>query len=110
MLRGILSLRSGWEGLRAVGFLVLAGLGLDAAGKCFERRRRRSLLASRDELPDEQIHVRYYPEAGEAKEAVLKAWHRIASVLHVEPGRLRPQDRFEDLVALPGWLRGPDWA
>ena len=69
-----------------------------------ERASRRSRLASRPVLSDEQIYKEFYGGEAISFDEFLRAWRTIGSHLHVEAGRLRPTDMFADLLGVPAWL------
>ncbi len=74
-----------------------------------ERRNRRRLLHLRPRLNDREIIARYYAGSELPAPRVTEAWHTVATVLCVEPGRLRPEDRLDTLFGLPAWLAPWDW-
>jgi hypothetical protein len=71
-----------------------------------ERARRQAMLQSRLELSDDDIYKQFYANTGISQTEISKIWHKIAEILHVNSGQLRPDDNFEDLLCLPKWLAG----
>lgn len=61
-----------------------------------ERMWRRRFLSDRAVMSCEEI-FQTFKDAVFDKEGFVRAWQEVASALHVDPGRLRPEDRLEDL-------------
>lgn len=63
------------------------------------------MLQSRETLNDDVIYNLFYTDSNVPKAAVGKVWHEIAKMLHVNPGKSRPNDKFSDLICLPAWMQ-----
>jgi hypothetical protein len=59
-------------------------------------RRQSSLkvLLAREVLDDDKLYALFYGDTSLPKNDVLRAWHEIATALHMPAGCLRPTDRF----------------
>lgn len=68
-------------------------------GRSAERGARRNMLSDREQLSGELLYERFYGGSDISRDMLLEAWNQVASVLHVDPGRLRPTDKMDDLVA-----------
>lgn len=79
-------------------FVVTVAFGF--LGKRFERTSRQEMLQDRADLSDDQIYQQFYLSSGIPKCKILDSWHDLADLLHVDSGRLRPDDRIIDLKGL----------
>lgn len=75
---------------------VIFGIGLTWAMVAMARERinRRKMVENRPRLSDDEIYRQFYEQSGLQRRAVLLMWHEVAHALHVDPGKLRPSDRF----------------
>lgn len=69
-----------------------------------ERAKRQAMLQSRPVLSDDDIYNQFYSNVDISITEASSIWHKIAEILHVNPGQLRPDDSFNDLLCLPKWL------
>lgn len=81
--------------------LLLAVIMCFIGMKFAERTVRRNRLQGRLSLSDEAIYSEFYASSGIPQDALLKAWHLVASLLHCDAGKLRPQDSLTDLAIWP---------
>ncbi len=81
--------------------IILAILVFAAAATFFlptlERKHRRGKLKDRPVLSDADIISRFYSGYDIQKDAIIDFWHRISEILHVDAGKLRPDDKLIDL-------------
>lgn len=81
----------------AVALLVCVKLAYRIEAKRLPTKQAR--FKDRENLSVEEIYQRYFSDSGLQKEKVLDLWLKIAQTLHLEPGRLRPTDRFDTELA-----------
>jgi hypothetical protein len=87
----------------AAALLVCGRLAYRIEAKRLPTKRAR--FADRENLNVEEIYERYFSDSGLKKEEVIDLWIKIAQTLHLEPGRLRPTDRFDaELAPVRGYL------
>jgi len=79
-------------GVAFLGTIILGALKMSAA----ESRLRRGVTLGRRLLTAEEIYELYFEQPGYLKQEVLLLWREIADALEVDPGLLRPEDRFGD--------------
>jgi hypothetical protein len=77
--------------------LLILGIILYIGLRWIEKRQRRSKLGDRPILSDDDIYLQFYAQSDIPKEVIIKTWHNIAEIVHVNPGILRPNDRLETL-------------
>lgn len=63
-----------------------------------ERSRRSRLLRDRPVLTDDEVFDQFYGSSHLDRASVIAAWTEIASILHVDRGRLRPADKLSWLT------------
>jgi len=73
------------------------------AAKRYERISRTRLLSDRPSLSVDEMFATHFGHSGIAYDDAKYSVLLIAAVLHVEPGRLRPSDRLQDLSGKPWW-------
>ncbi len=83
--------------LVAVALLVCVKLAYRIEARRLPTKQAR--FKDRENLNVEEIYQRYFSESGLKKEKVIDIWMKIAQTLHLEPGRLRPTDRFDAELA-----------
>lgn len=91
----------GWE----TGILVFI-LGASAGVWTLREgaKRRRVRFANREVLSMDAIYERFFGSKGLPKEAVVELWNEVARPLGIDPGRLRPTDRFDmELSPVEEW-------
>jgi hypothetical protein len=82
--------------LIVVALLAVLALGVHLL-KRRERDARRRVLAGRTPLDEEALYQQFCGSADVPKESVVEACHRIADLLHVQPGLLRAGDSLDGL-------------
>jgi hypothetical protein len=89
--------------LVAAALLVCVRLAYRIEAKRLPTKQAR--FTDRENLNVEEIYQRYFSDSGLRKEKVIDLWIKIAQTLHLEPGRLRPTDRFDaELAPVQGHL------
>jgi len=93
--------------------LVLAGLALIGIAANIRSwrlaaRKHRDVFQARPDLSLAEVFETYYMSAGLDKPVVLAVWYMCADRLRVEPGRLRPTDRFDRELASTDFLASLD--
>jgi len=89
--------------------LTLVGIGCIAAGvksclRHIEKIGKRKILNSRTLLSDTEICNQFYSSTTLPREMIVLAWRRVGQALGVEYGKLRPEDKLENLLGLPNWI------
>jgi hypothetical protein len=85
-------------------FLILTAAGGVFLWDRIPRNKKRDRFKDRENLSPEQIFDMFYRETGCPRELVMDLWNEVADVLEIEPGKLRPTDRFDkELAAVEGW-------
>lgn len=72
------------------GIVIACGLAIT----WLHRQSSMKILLAREALDDDKLYSMFYSSSGLEKSNVLRAWHDVASALHVPADRLRPSDRF----------------
>lgn len=65
---------------------------------------RRKYLSERETLTDDELCARYHKNTTASRAVFLQAWRRLGRILHIEYGKLRPEDPLQNLLGLPKWL------
>jgi hypothetical protein len=66
-----------------------------------DRRRiaeKRNRFSERDDLSLEDIYRTFYENRGVERLRFAAEWEKVAAILKLEPGRLRPEDRFDGVL------------
>ncbi|OPZ83848.1 MAG: hypothetical protein BWY76_02096 [bacterium ADurb.Bin429] len=91
-------------GVVGIGIMVLLLL-YPLWSRLITRRILSRRFADRELLPDDQLYA-LMPISDIPREHLLDAWQRIGKLLHLDTGRLRPDDPIESFRVLPEWVEG----
>jgi len=75
--------------------MVGGGLGYGVLKDLLRKAAKKRRFENREAMPVGEIYERFYASAGLEKAKVLKYWAEVADLLRLDPGRLRPSDRFD---------------
>lgn len=90
--------------LVSVSVIGLAVIGGVLAWNFLTRRQRLKRFENRPDLSLEQIHREYFSRENLPRELVSELWKEVAEALRLPPGKLRPTDRFDQVLTPPrGW-------
>ena len=82
-----------------LGILLFAFIGTFIT-PIFERMHRRNKIRHRPIIPDDDIYSHFYSSSEFSKDVIIKLWSQISKILHVDAGKLRPDDKIIDLRGL----------
>jgi hypothetical protein len=77
-------------------FVILGAIAIAyfASGLLFAHQLRAKAFQDREDLVIDEIYQRYFLKSGPPKEIVFELWLESARDMRIDPGRLRPSDRF----------------
>jgi hypothetical protein len=83
------------------GLLAVSGV---VAWNVIPHRRKLERFANRQDLSLDSIYSQFFEANNLPKGLVLELWNEVATPLRIPPGKLRPEDRFNnELAPVKGW-------
>lgn len=85
--------------IAAWGIVIFICVLLGMYAEYVRLRKKKYRFADRENLPIEEIYLRYYSGSGLATDSVLDIWKGLSKCFSIAPGLLRPSDRFDTQLA-----------
>ncbi len=89
--------------IAAIAGLCALGSGIEMLRRLGSKKLSRAISA-RSPVSAHEMYFHYYKQSGLPEDAISSARNTIARILRVDPDKIMPDDRLDELRGLPKWI------